>query len=32
MDAGWFELGEAALAPIGEDYLPEPDVMVADAD
>ena len=26
------ELGEAALAPIGEDYRPEPDVMVIDAD
>jgi Uma2 family endonuclease len=26
------ELGEAALAPIGEDYRPEPDVMVMDAD
>jgi len=26
------ELGDAALAPIGEDYRPEPDVMVIDAD
>jgi Uma2 family endonuclease len=26
------ELGEVALAPIGEDYRPEPDVMVMDAD
>jgi Uma2 family endonuclease len=26
------ELGEVALAPIGEDYRPEPDVMVIDAD
>jgi len=26
------ELGEAALAPIGADYRPEPDVMVMDAD
>jgi Uma2 family endonuclease len=26
------ELGEAALAPIGEDYRPEPDVIVMDAD
>jgi Uma2 family endonuclease len=26
------ELGEAALAPIGEDYRPEPDVMVIDAE
>jgi Uma2 family endonuclease len=26
------ELGDAALAPIGEDYRPEPDVMVMDAD
>jgi Uma2 family endonuclease len=26
------ELGDAALAPVGEDYRPEPDVMVMDAD
>jgi len=26
------ELGDAALAPIGEEYRPEPDVMVMDAD
>jgi Uma2 family endonuclease len=26
------ELGDAALAPIGEDYRPEPDVIVIDAD
>jgi Uma2 family endonuclease len=26
------ELGDVALAPIGEDYRPEPDVMVMDAD
>ena len=26
------ELGDAALAPVGEDYRPEPDVMVIDAD
>jgi Uma2 family endonuclease len=26
------ELGDAAVAPIGEDYRPEPDVMVVDAD
>src|ERR1700674_5269585 len=26
------ELGDAALAPIGEEYRPEPDVMVVDTD
>jgi Uma2 family endonuclease len=32
VSASGVELGEAALAPIGEDYRPEPDVMVMDAD
>jgi Uma2 family endonuclease len=32
VSASGVELGEAALAPIGEDYRPEPDVMVIDAD
>jgi Uma2 family endonuclease len=32
ISASGVELGEAALAPIGEDYRPEPDVMVIDAD
>jgi len=32
VSASGVELGEVALAPIGEDYRPEPDVMVMDAD
>ncbi len=32
VSASGVELGEAALARIGEDYRPEPDVMVMDAD
>jgi Uma2 family endonuclease len=32
VSASGVELGETALAPIGEDYRPEPDVMVMDAD
>jgi Uma2 family endonuclease len=32
VSASGVELGEAALAPVGEDYRPEPDVMVMDAD
>jgi Uma2 family endonuclease len=32
VSASGVELGEAALAPIGEDYRPEPDAMVIDAD
>jgi Uma2 family endonuclease len=32
VSASGVELGEAALAPIGEDDRPEPDVMVMDAD
>jgi len=32
VSASGVELGEAALAWIGEDYRPEPDVMVMDAD
>jgi Uma2 family endonuclease len=32
VSASGVELGDAALAPIGQDYRPEPDVMVIDAD
>lgn len=32
VSASGVELGEAALAPIGEDYRPEPDVVVIDTD
>jgi Uma2 family endonuclease len=32
VQASGVELGDAALAPIGEEYRPEPDVMVIDTD